>query len=89
MNNFTNMGLTQEQYDCLLSDYNKSFTNNAHLIIIGEMITAAVFEDPENTFENIQVMHSTTEGAEMLRRIVKDDLGGAGDVIITALMDDL
>ena len=21
------MGLTQEQYDCLLSDYNKSFTN--------------------------------------------------------------
>jgi hypothetical protein len=69
--------------------FQQTTNNNAHLIIIGEMITAAVFEDPENTFENIQEMHSTTEGAEMLRRIVRDDLGGAGDVITAALMDDL
>jgi hypothetical protein len=60
---------------------------NAHLIITGEMITAAVFEDPERTFENIQKMHSTPEGAEMLRLIVRDDLGGAADAIAAALMD--
>ena len=60
---------------------------NAHLIIIGEMITAAAFENPENTFENIQEMHSTPAGAEMLRLMVRDDLGGAADVIAAALMD--
>lgn len=63
--------------------------NNAHLIVIGEMLTAAAFEDPENTFENIQEIHSTPEGAEMLRLMVRDDLGGAADVIAAALMDDL
>lgn len=60
---------------------------NAHLIIIGEMITAAGWEDTERTFENIQEMHSTAEGAEMLRLIVRDDLGGAAAIIAAALMD--
>jgi len=60
---------------------------NAHLIIIGEMITAAAWEDPERTFENILEMHSTPEGAEMLRLIVRDDLGGAAAAIAAALMD--
>jgi hypothetical protein len=63
--------------------------NNAHLIVIGEMLTAAAFENPENTFENILEIHSTPEGAEMLRLMVRDDLGGAADVIAAALMDDL
>jgi len=60
---------------------------NAHLIIIGEMITAAAWEDPERTFENILEMHSTPEGAEMLRLIVRDDLGGAAAAIAASLMD--
>ena len=61
--------------------------NNAHLIVIGEMITAAAFEDPERTFENILEMHSCPAGAEMLRLIVRDDLGGAADAITAALLD--
>jgi hypothetical protein len=62
---------------------------NAHLIVIGEMLTSAAFEDPERTFENIQEMHSCPAGAEMLRLMVRDDLGGAADVIAAALMDNL
>ena len=60
---------------------------NAHLIIIGEMIVAAAFDDMPTTAENILEMHSTPEGAEMLRLMVRDDLGGAADVIAAALMD--
>jgi hypothetical protein len=63
--------------------------NNAHLIIIGEMLVAAAFDDMPTTAENILEMHSTPDGAEMLRLIVRDDLGGAADVVAAALMDDL
>jgi len=62
---------------------------NAHLIIIGEMITAAGWEDTERTCENILEMHSTPEGAEMLRLMVRDNLGGAADIIAAALWDNL
>jgi hypothetical protein len=34
-------------------------------------------------------MHSTPEGAEMLRLIVRDDLGGAAAIIAAALWDNL
>jgi hypothetical protein len=64
-------------------------TANAHLIIIGEMLAAAAWEDTERTCENILEMHSTPEGAEMLRLIVQDDLGGAAAIIAAALWDNL
>jgi hypothetical protein len=59
---------------------------NAFLTAIGEMIVTAAIEDPGLTFENIREMHTTVEGAETLRLIVRDDLGGAADVITAALM---
>lgn len=59
--------------------------NDAHLIILGEMLVQSAFEDFERTAENIQEMHTTEEGAEMLRRIVRDDLGGGADAITAAL----
>jgi hypothetical protein len=49
------------------------------------MLVQAAFEDFERTAENIQEMHTTEEGAEMLRRIVRDDLGGAADAVAAAL----
>ena len=57
------------------------------LALLGEMITASAFEDMPRTAGNILEMHSTVEGSEMLRLIVRDDLGGAADVIAAALMD--
>jgi hypothetical protein len=66
-----------------------TITANAHLIIIGEMLTAAAWDDTERTCENILEMHSTPEGAEMLRLIVRDDLGGAAAIIAAALWDNL
>ena len=53
------------------------------LTVLGQMITEAA-EDPR-TAANIREMHSTDEGAEMLRLIVRDDLGGAATTIANAL----
>jgi hypothetical protein len=61
--------------------------NTSALTAIGEAITEAA-SDPR-TAENIRTMHSTNEGAEILRLIVRDDLGGAGEVIANALWDSL
>jgi len=63
--------------------------NNAHLIILGEMIVSSAFTDYDKTAENIREMHTTEEGAEMLRRIVRDNLGGAADVIANSLWNEL
>jgi len=57
--------------------------NNQHLVVIGEMIVES--SDVTLTAENIVRMHETPEGAEILRLIVRDDLGGAASVIATAL----
>ena len=57
------------------------------LTVLGQMITE-VAADPR-TAANIREMHSTPEGAEMLRLIVRDDLGGAANVISNALWDNL
>jgi hypothetical protein len=57
--------------------------NNQHLVVIGEMIVEAT--DVALTAENIVRMHQTPEGAEILRLIVRDDLGGAGSIIAAAL----
>jgi hypothetical protein len=62
---------------------------NAHLIIIGEMISTAAAGDLQLTCDHIEEMNSTPEGSEMLRLIVRDDLGGAADVIAAALWDSL
>jgi hypothetical protein len=59
--------------------------NNAHLIILGEMLVAAALEDFERTSENLQEMATTKEGADMLRRIIEGDFGGAAPVVQVAL----
>ena len=61
-------------------------TRNPELLtVLGLMITEAAADT--RTAANIREMHSTPEGAEMLRLIVRDDLGGAADIIANALMD--
>jgi len=61
--------------------------NTSALTAIGEAIAEAA-TDPR-TAENIRTMHATGEGAEILRLIVRDDLGGAGEVIANALWNGL
>ena len=56
------------------------------LTVLGQMITEAA-ADPR-TAANIREMHSTPEGAEMLRLIVRDNLGGAADLIANAIWDN-
>jgi hypothetical protein len=53
------------------------------------MIRVASLDLPESTAENIRQMHRQTCGAEILRLIVRDDLGDAADVIADALRDNL
>jgi hypothetical protein len=55
----------------------------AQLTVIGEVI-CQVF-----TPAMIREMHSAPEGAEQLRLIVRDDLGGAAETITNALWDTL
>jgi hypothetical protein len=62
-------------------------TNIQTLTMIGEAIAESALDS--RTAENIRTMHSTTEGAEILRLIVRDNLGGAADVIANALWDNL
>jgi cell division FtsZ-interacting protein ZapD len=53
------------------------------LTMIGDVIRESA-ADPR-TAENIRTIHQTAEGAEILRLIVRDDLGGAADTIADAL----
>ena len=62
-------------------------TNIQTLTMIGEAIAESALDS--RTAENIRTMHSTNEGAEILRLIVRDNLGGAADVIANALWDNL
>jgi hypothetical protein len=55
----------------------------AQLTVIGEVIVK-VF-----TPEMIRGMHDLPGGAEQLRLIVRDDLGGAAETITNALWDTL
>lgn len=54
---------------------------------LAEMIVDAA-ADPR-TAGNIRTIHRHPHGAEMLRLIVRDDLGGAGKVVADALWDAL
>ena len=57
------------------------------LTTIAEMIVESA-NDPR-TAGNIRTIHRHPHGAEMLRLIVRDDLGGAGKVVADALWDAL
>ncbi len=59
----------------------------AALTMIGDAIRESA-ADPL-TAENIRTMHQTAQGAEILRLIVRDNLGGAADIIAAALWDNL
>ena len=63
--------------------------NTQTLTAIGEIIATAARDLPELTAENIRVMHREPQGAEMLRLIVRDNLGNAGSIIACALLDTL
>ena len=66
----------------------KMITNNVQtLAMIGETITESASHP--RTAGIIRQLHSTNEGAEILRLIVRDNLGGAADVIANALWDNL
>ncbi len=57
------------------------------LTTLAEMILDAA-ADPR-TAKNIRTIHRHPHGAEMLRLIVRDDIGGAGKVVSDALWDAL
>jgi hypothetical protein len=38
---------------------------------------------------HVRSLHQSSEGAEMLRLIVRDDLAGAGEIVASALMGNL
>jgi hypothetical protein len=40
---------------------------------------------PDDATDLILSMHNTSDGADVLRRIVRDDISGAGDLIANAL----
>ena len=57
------------------------------LTTLAEMIVESA-NDPR-TGGNIRTIHRHPHGAEMLRLIVRDDIGGAGKVVTDALWDAL
>ena len=59
------------------------------LILIGGVLAAVAEVEPTRTAEDIRTLDQTPEGAEMLRLIVRDDLGGAANVIANALWVNL
>ncbi len=63
--------------------------NPTTLQTIGEMIRQAAEIDFEQTADNVRIMHETEQGSEILRLIVRDDLGGAADVVAASLWNEL
>jgi hypothetical protein len=59
------------------------------LTLIGGVLAAVAEVEPTRTAEDIRALHQTTDGAEILRLIVRDDLGGAANVIANALWTNL
>ena len=66
-----------------------STPSRANLIMIGATIAAAAEVEPARTAANVNLMHRTEQGAEILRLIVRDDLGGAANAIANALWVNL
>ena len=61
----------------------------ATLTLIGATLAATAEVEPTLIAEDIRTMHKTDLGAEILRLIVRDDLGGAANVIANALWVNL
>jgi hypothetical protein len=59
------------------------------LTLIGGVLAALAKVEPTRTAEDIRTLHQTPEGAEILRLIVRDDLGGAANAIANALWVNL
>jgi hypothetical protein len=57
------------------------------LSIAGQIIVAKSVENKDECADRIRKFHSTIEGAEMLRLIVRDNISGAGEVIASALLN--
>ena len=64
-------------------------TTLTKLTLIGEKIAAAAETDPILLRMMLNEAHSFDDGAEILRLIVRDDLGGAANVIANALWVNL
>jgi hypothetical protein len=56
------------------------------LLLIAESFKVVAY-DPKSA-EGIRTMHKTELGQEVLRRIVRDDIGGAASIIANALWVD-
>lgn len=54
-----------------------------HPRTIADLLVTVLTED--QAVDLILDMHNTEAGSEVLRRIVRDDIGGAGDLIANAL----
>ena len=54
-----------------------------HLRTIADLMIQTLTEDQATDL--ILAMHDTQDGADALRRIVRDDIGGAADLITNAL----
>jgi hypothetical protein len=54
-----------------------------NLRTIADLMIQTLTEDQATDL--ILAMHNTDDGADVLRRIVRDDIGGAGDLITNAL----
>jgi hypothetical protein len=54
-----------------------------HLRTIADLLIHTLTADQATDL--ILAMHNSEEGADALRRIVRDDIGGAGDLIANAL----
>jgi len=54
-----------------------------HLRTIADLLITVLTEDQATDL--ILAMHDTGDGADTLRRIVRDNIGGAGDLITNAL----
>ena len=61
----------------------------ATLTLIGATLASVAEVEPIRIAEDIRTMHKTDLGAEILRLIVRDDLGGAANVIANALWVNL
>jgi hypothetical protein len=54
-----------------------------HLRTIADLLIQTLTVDQATDL--ILAMHNTDDGADVLRRIVRDDIGGAGDLITNVL----
>jgi hypothetical protein len=63
--------------------------SRTNLILIGGIIAAAAEVEPASTRQKVLALHQTEVGAEILRLIVRDDLGGGANAIANALWVNL